>query len=113
MKSLVLLLCTSLLGCGGYVDNLNTENTQISEVKANPNYFFDKDILIEGKVVDATKVLNFKLFKVQDNSGNIWVLTENSIPKEGQTIKIIASFDVLASFKEHTFGIYVQEKKRL
>lgn len=113
MKIIILILFSSLFGCDGYMANLDIEATDISKIKANPNYFFDKDILIKGQVIDATKLLNFKFFKVQDGSDSIWVLTENKIPKEGQHIKMIASFDVIASFKENAFGVYVQEKERL
>jgi len=109
----IFVLAFILLGCSEYEFGVNLQHTDIAEIKANPNGFYDKDILIKGIVIDATKIFNFKLFKIQDKSDYIWVVTEKNIPKEGQYIEMIVTLNVVASFKDDSIGIHVIEKKRI
>lgn len=114
MKIMALLSVVLLLmACDQHEFSTAFQATEIIEIKTTPNDFYDKDILIKGEVIDSTKVFNFKLFKLKDNSGEIWVITNKSIPKEGQYVSMIVSLDVIASFKDDAFGIHVTEKKRL
>lgn len=114
IRVIVFLLAILLFtACDQHKFSTAFQATEILEIKTTPSDYYDKDILIKGEVIDSTKVFNFKLFKLKDNSGEIWVITNKHIPKEGQYVSMIVTLDVIASFKDDAFGIHVTEKKRL
>lgn len=58
--------------------------TDIEKIKNNPQEYKDKNITIRGEVKNVINVLLKKGFFIQDETGEIFVLTENALPTTGE-----------------------------
>ena len=66
----------------------------ISRVLNRPDDFYDRDLIITGKVtnrLDPTAgLLGFAAYQVDDGTGRIWVITHAGAPAEGKEIGLKA-----------------------
>lgn len=73
-----LLIFILLTGCA----------TNIDDIHKNPEKFVEKNVTIKGKVISSTNAMVIKYFTVKDDTGEIYVTTENTLPNENEKIKI-------------------------
>lgn len=78
MKNLLLNL--SILGAFFLVSCA----TDIKEIKDNPTNFENKDVTVKGTVKSVTDLLVKKGFFIEDNTGEIFILTDNALPETGE-----------------------------
>ncbi len=57
--------------------------TDIKEIKDNPANFKEKDVTIRGTVKSVTDLLVKKGFFIEDETGEIFILTDNALPETG------------------------------
>lgn len=62
--------------------------TPIQEIKANPREYTDKRVKISGTVTDTFSLLLLKGFKLDDETGEMYVVTKKSMPAKGEKIKV-------------------------
>ena len=60
----------------------------ISKVLADPTQYRDREVQISGEVVDSYSVLGRGFYRVRDNSGQLWVMADSGVPRDGARVKV-------------------------
>ncbi len=60
----------------------------IDRVLADPSRYRDRQVQIAGEVVDSYSLLGRGVYRVRDNSGQLWVLSERGVPRDGARVKV-------------------------
>jgi hypothetical protein len=107
---LVLMMGMLLLAC--------PKQTSIADIEANPSKFLNKEAAIAGTVKDSYG-LNIPLtnisggvYKVDDGTGSIWVITEKSVPSKGTQIGVKGKIQNGLSFGGKNYGLGMMENDR-
>jgi hypothetical protein len=88
MKQRVGLLMTlvfflaSITACSTFI------TTPIQEIKTNPRQYTDKRVKIFGTVTETFSLLVLKYFILNDGTGEMYVVTQKSMPGKGEKIKV-------------------------
>lgn len=89
---LAVLLSAALIGSGCAARSVN-------DVMADPGRYRNRDVNVAGEVTESVGVLGKGFFKLQDESGSLWVYTSRGLPRKGArvssrgTIRDLASID--------------------
>lgn len=62
--------------------------TKIADIAADPRKYDGKEVSVAGEVTDTTNLLIARYFKVSDGSGEIIVVTERPLPREGEKVTV-------------------------
>ena len=63
-------------------------STTINHVLADPAKYRDKDVRLSGKVVDSYSLGNRGVYKLDDESGQIWVVSDRGVPRRGARVTV-------------------------
>ena len=63
--------------------------TRIKDILSSPGTYEGKDVTIAGKVTASHNLVVVKYYEVDDGSGEIAVVTNNVLPKEGDKVRVI------------------------
>jgi len=98
------IICMLLIGisCQKYL------STPIGKILSEPREYEGKEVIIKGKVSEVHSLIFVKYFKVKDKTGEIIVITEKTLPKINQNIKIKGTVEPFQILSE-TF-IVIKEK---
>lgn len=102
----LLVSLVALAGCQSKI-------TPIVQLKRQPA---GKDtIYVQGKVRDRAPLLNRAAYQLQDETGKIWVLTHQPLPKSGQVLTIQAKIKTKSMVlnKQRSQQLYLKEMQRL
>jgi hypothetical protein len=89
---LVVLLAGAFVGAACAARSVN-------DVMADPGRYRNRDVNVAGEVTESVGVLGKGFFKLQDESGSLWVYTNRGLPRKGArveskgTIRDLASID--------------------
>ena len=76
----------------GYVsfnnENLMVKKDKISEIISAPHLYHDKSVFIEGISGAGIGISGNGIYSLNDGSGEIYVLSLQSIPQKGEQIKV-------------------------
>ncbi len=67
--------------------------TKIGDIKKAPGSFDGKTVTIDGKVTSAHNLLVVRYFEVDDGTGEIPVVTQGDLPKEGESVHVKGRVD--------------------
>jgi len=89
--------------------------TAIGDIQQSPGRFEGSEVKIKGTVTDISKLplLEIKTFTVRDNSGEIAVVTEQTLPATNDFIAIRAKVRTTAIIGGQSFGLRLHEMERL
>jgi aspartyl/asparaginyl-tRNA synthetase len=76
----LLSLTIVLVGC--------TTVTPIKKILDNPRDYSEQTVTISGKVTEVMGLVFMKYFVVNDNTGEITVITKRPLPNKGSEIKV-------------------------
>lgn len=71
----------------------------VNDVMADPGRYRNRDVTVAGEVSESVGLLGKGFFKLQDESGSLWVYTSRGLPRKGArvsskgTIRDLASID--------------------
>ncbi|MEL4894836.1 DNA-binding protein [Crocosphaera sp. Alani8] len=87
------LLLGSLIGCTpiNYLGLAQPTVTPIGEISPQPTAESNTEetiIYLEGKVVDSAPFMDSGSYQLQDETGTVWVVTNDPLPQTGETVKI-------------------------
>ena len=85
--SIIFCLIIALTGC----DTLFP--TPISKIIQNPRNYEGTQVMVSGKVVETFSLVVIRYFVIRDDTGEITVVTERSVPKKGEQIKVIGKVE--------------------
>jgi hypothetical protein len=82
----------------------------VNDVMADPGRYRNRDVNVAGEVTESLGVLGKGFFKLQDESGSLWVYTSRGLPRKGAhvsskgTIRDLASIDSVPDSVRQTVG---------
>lgn len=62
--------------------------TKIGAILASPGKYEGQEVTVAGTVTGTYNLLFVKYYKLQDDSGEIAVVTQNALPKEGEKLRV-------------------------
>jgi hypothetical protein len=61
---------------------------RIGDILKSPGAYEGKEVTVEGKVTATHNLLVVKYYQVDDGTGEIAVVTESALPKEGEKVRV-------------------------
>ena len=100
-----------LAGC----DYLPVGFTPIGDIVKNPGSFEAKTIKVKGEVTEVLKLpmLEYKSYVLRDDSGEILVMTAESLPPLHEKLAIKAQVKTMAIINDQSIGLRLIEVKKL
>ncbi len=94
------------------------QRESIAAIEANPSKYYNKEVGIAGTVRDSYG-LNIPLtqirggvYKVDDGTGSIWVVTQNSVPSKGTRIGVKGKIQNGVNYGGKNYGLGMIEDDR-
>lgn len=94
------------------------ERTSIADIQANPSKYQDKTVAVAGVVKDSyglnipgTQVRG-GIYKVDDGTGSIWVVTNDAVPGKGAEIGVQGRIGSGVNWNGKNYGLGMYEKDR-
>lgn len=90
----------------------------IGSIEANPSKFYNKEVGIAGTVRDSYGVnipltqIRGGVYKVDDGTGSIWVVTQNSVPSKGTKVGVKGRLQNGVNYNGKNYGIGIVEEDR-
>jgi hypothetical protein len=60
----------------------------ITDVLSNPSRYRDREIQISGDVLDSFSLLNRGVYRVRDETGQLWVVSDRGVPNSGARVTV-------------------------
>ena len=77
------LLLLSIVAIGS-----SCASVTINKVLADPARYRDKEVTLSGQVSDSFSVASRGAYKIRDDSGELWVVSEKGVPRTGAEVKV-------------------------
>jgi hypothetical protein len=90
------------------------EIISINEINTSPVNFDGKEVKLKGIAKNPTRIplVNLKAYVLQDESGEITILTESDLPRMNEEISIRVRVESLAIIQGEALGLMVTELER-
>jgi hypothetical protein len=75
----ILAVSTLVSGCA---------SRTISQVLADPSRYRDREVKLSGAVVDSYSLANRGAYRIDDNTGQLWVVSETGTPRKGARVTV-------------------------
>jgi len=114
MKKLLvqMMLILAVMSTAGHASA--NEIISINEINTSPVNFDGKEVKLKGIAKNPTRLplVNLKSYVLQDESGEITILTELDLPRMNEEISIRVRVESLAIVKGEALGMTVIELER-
>jgi membrane protein implicated in regulation of membrane protease activity len=60
----------------------------INQVLADPSRYRDREVKLSGAVVDSYSLANRGAYRIDDNTGQLWVVSETGTPRKGARVTV-------------------------
>lgn len=94
------------------------KRTSISDIENNPSKFYNKTVAVAGEVKTSYGV-NIPLinesggiYKVDDGTGSIWVMTKKSVPSKGALLGVKGKVQNGVNYNGKNYGLVLIEDDR-
>ncbi len=111
LLSLVLLTGMFLTAC--------PKRVSIADIEANPGKYYDKDVAVAGTVQNSYGVSipiisngSGGIYKVDDGTGSIWVMTRRSVPSKGARLGVKGKIQNGVNYNGKNYGLVLMEDDR-
>jgi hypothetical protein len=64
------------------------EQKTISEIKADPGRYANREVTVVGNVTRSFSVLGRGAYEIDDGTGKLWVISESGVPREGTRVGV-------------------------
>ena len=94
------------------------EKRSIAEINANPSRYQNKEVGLIGTVTDSYGLsipgtgISRGAYRLDDGTGSIWVITDDSVPSKGSRIGIRGKVGTGINYKGKNYGLGIYEKER-
>jgi hypothetical protein len=94
------------------------DRTSIADIERNPSRHINKEVVIAGVVKDSYGVsvpgtnIRGGIYKVDDGTGSIWVVTENTVPVKGAEVGVKGTVGNGVSWNGRNYGLGMHETSR-
>ncbi len=103
---LVLMVCTFFIGCATMFA------TPIGKILDNPRDYSGKTVKIAGKVTEVVGLVFIQYFVVKDGTGEITVVTQRPLPREGSEITVKGKVQQAFSIGDKQLIVIVENKEK-
>ena len=76
--------------------------TTINQILADPSRYRDRDVRVSGSVVDSYSLVNRGVYQINDQSGQLWVVSNRGVPRKGA--RVIVKGTIREGFSLGSFG---------
>ena len=110
---LLLLVAASVLVLTGCPDR-----TSIADIEANPSKYENKQVAVAGTVKDSYGVsipgtnIRGGAYKIDDGTGSIWVISEETVPPRGVRIGVKGRVASAVNWNGKNYGLGMYEQGR-
>jgi len=60
----------------------------INKVLADPARYRNHDVKLSGSVVDSYSLVGRGAYQIDDNTGKLWVVSDNGVPRKGARVTV-------------------------
>ena len=60
----------------------------VNDVLADPGRYAQKEISLEGDVVESFSVAGHGFYRIEDPTGRLWVFSNRGVPRKGASVKV-------------------------
>ncbi len=57
--------------------------TRVSRVLNDPSRYRNREVTVTGTVVDSFSVMNRGVYRIEDRTGSLWVVSDRGVPRLG------------------------------
>jgi DNA/RNA endonuclease YhcR with UshA esterase domain len=86
--------------------------TKIADIRNNPRHYADKEVTVSGEVTGTFSLVVIKYFALRDGTGEITVVTQRPLPKEGERLKVKGVVREAFSMGSGSLLVIVEEPQR-
>lgn len=105
---MALVMTVSLTACAGSLRDL-----RVADIQDNPGRFQDRMVRIDGVVTSSwgTPLVPFRLYKVDDGTGELTVISQGSrIPARGARVIVRGRVEDVAVLNGQALGLHIREE---
>ena len=62
--------------------------TRIDRIIADPSHFRDRQVRVSGAVVDSYSLANRGAYRIADDTGQLWVVSDRGTPRKGARVTV-------------------------
>ena len=62
--------------------------TNVARLLAEPQRYANRDVGLQGDVVESVSLLGHGAYKLDDGTGTIWVVSRHGVPRKGARVKV-------------------------
>ena len=73
----------------------------------------ENEIYVRGTVINRVAILGQGLYQVEDDTGSVWVLTEDEVPAIDTNVTVRGISEGLMQIGDRRFGVTLKEIERL
>lgn len=89
------------------------ERTSISKIESNPSKYVGKKTVVAGKVTNSFGIaLIGGVYKIDDGTGTIWVVTTRSAPAKGALVGVKGEVQDGVNYGGKNYGLGLIEEER-
>lgn len=94
------------------------ERRSIADIQANPSKYNNKEVVITGTVRDSYGLnvpgtpVRGGVYKIDDGTGSIWVVTDEGVPSRGAEIGIKGTVGNGINWNGKNYGLGIYERDR-
>ena len=98
----VLLAAMFLSGCA---------SVRIAQIKSDPTQFRNKTVRLNGTVTTSFGVLSTGVYEIEDETGRIFVVSNQGVPSQGAQVRVEGSVFSGATVAGRALGVAIRENK--
>jgi hypothetical protein len=119
MKSVTKVFLLGLVLAFGLFAAACPKRTSIADIENNPSKYYDKEVAVAGTVKDGYGVSipllkngEGGIYKIDDGSGTIWVITQRSVPTKGAQLGVRGKVQNGVNYNGRNYGLVIFEDDR-
>lgn len=62
--------------------------TSLARVTADPSRYRNREVTVSGRVVTSASLLGRGFYRIEDNSGSLWVVSSFGVPRQGSRVRV-------------------------
>ena len=86
-KTLMLLTAVFALAASALASAACASRT-IGQVLTDPSRYSDRQVQLSGSVVDSYSLANRGAYRIDDNTGQLWVVSDRGTPRKGARVTV-------------------------
>ena len=63
-------------------------STSVNRILADPSHYRDREVRVSGSVVDSYSLANRGAYRIADDTGQLWVVSDRGTPRKGARVTV-------------------------